>query len=91
MSDLATIAARTDSDSAEAVARIRWPFARHLHECVTGRQTSHLIDIDARTQRKKLRRDPYFQRYVREGASTLSSGGDPPLGIRIDKIALVST
>jgi hypothetical protein len=25
--------------------RTLWPFARHLHECVTGRRTSHLWGV----------------------------------------------
>jgi hypothetical protein len=37
-----TIYALTDPDSGEAGTRPRWPFARHRHECVTGRLTSHL-------------------------------------------------
>jgi hypothetical protein len=31
-----------DPDRGAAVTRPRWPFARHRHECVTGRLTSYL-------------------------------------------------
>jgi hypothetical protein len=34
--------AHTDPDRGAAGTRPRWPFARHRHECVTGRLTSHL-------------------------------------------------
>jgi hypothetical protein len=33
---------RIDPDHSAAVNLHWWPFARHVHECVTGRRTSHL-------------------------------------------------